>query len=174
MKNLYFKNLLNVTSAAFIGLVIMIVTNIPIKFLFDNPAESIALCIVCLLASMISLFLMCLRDGYKANISSSKLIDMKTVVSMGLASLTYCIVTVIIRYRTFGAATNISLLAMIISGAHENTGLSTLVEEYGNYMFISMLIQTVPFIPTMAIGYIVGGKRRQKSRREITEKHERK
>jgi hypothetical protein len=85
---------------------------------------------------------------------------------MSVAVVIYDLVTVLLQYYT-GAAANVQLLAQILGNLGTNIELAEMRREHPTLMFVSLVIQTIPFVPAMIGGYKIGEKRRQKSREEL-------
>lgn len=77
----------------------------------------------------------------------------------------YVLLTVIFSYGT-GAATNVVLIAQYFAGVPD-AGINALVSEHGGWMFLTLVFTTLPYIPTMIAGYVLGGKKRRQSRKEL-------
>ncbi|MBQ7335855.1 MAG: hypothetical protein IJW92_05240 [Clostridia bacterium] len=159
--------LLRVIGAAYLGLLVMVIAQYPIKMLTaDEVIRGISMSVACVIASLICLFVTCMKAGSDENKSGGKLVVGQTVMVMILAVAVYVLLTVIFRYYT-GAATNVCILATVLGNIDASTDIIKLARDYGGWMFLSLIIQTIPFIPAMIIGYIVGGKMRRKKRREL-------
>lgn len=159
------KYLLSVIGAAFFGLLILLIVTNPLRMLFDGAAESVLGCICNVLASMGLLFYLTYRSGYDENTPTSRLLPRQSVVQMVCAVALYIGLTVLLRYGTAGAATNVVLLAEVMTG--QKIGIERMAGEYSGAMFASLLIQTLPFLPAMLAGYVCGARKRQKSRAEL-------
>ena len=163
-------NAIVVISAAYVGLLVMILATIPIRFIIHSTmAEEIAACICSVIGSMICLFFLCMRAGYKDNAPDSRAITIKTALCMSAGIVIYILLTVVFRYQT-GAATNVAYLARIIGNIPSTVDIKKLASEHGGMMFISMIIQLLPFLPSMITGYIIGAKKRQKDRADLIRK----
>ncbi len=158
------KHLLCVIGAAYFGLLVLIIVTNPFRMLFDGAAENILGCICNVLGSMGLLFYLTYKSGYDENTSTSRLLPMQSVLQMFSSVVLYILLTVVFRYGT-GAATNVSLLAEVMTG--QSIGISAMVEEYSGWMLVSLLIQSIPFLPAMCAGYVCGAKKRQKNRLEL-------
>ena len=158
-----FSYLLKVIAAAYIGLLVMIIAITPLRFITQSSTvEGLISCAICVLSSMITLFLLCIKEGHHDRVDDSKPINGKTVAAMSLAVIAYILLTMLFRYGT-GAATNVSTLAGLIGADASN--IKERAAEHGGLMFASLLIQTIPFfIPSMIVGYLVGGNKRKKAR----------
>ncbi len=58
-------------------------------------------------------------------------------------------------------------LAHALGGIPSTVDISRMAAEHGGWMFLSLAIQSLPFIPAMLAGYAVGGMRRQRSREAL-------
>lgn len=158
-----FSYLLKVIAAAYIGLLLMVITITPLRFITQSATvEGLLSCAICVLSSMVTLFLLCIKEGHHDRVDDSKPINGKIVVAMSLAVFAYILLTVLFRYGT-GAATNVSSLAGLMGA--DASDIEERVAQHGGLMFTSLLIQTIPFfIPSMIVGYLVGGNKRKKER----------
>ncbi len=166
------KYILTVIAAAYFGLLVHVLAGLPLRFLFHEPtAEKALACAACVLGSMGLLFFRFQKYGYDENTPDSPLLNRATVLQSLFAVVVYGGVTVLLGYGTAGAATNVAVLAPIlakaIAGVDTGVGIQQLAQEHGGWMLLSLVIQTVPFVPAMLAGYVVGGKKRQRSRSEL-------
>ncbi len=146
---------------------------LPLGFLSNKTVENILGCVACVLGSMGLLFFRSMKCGYDENTPDSSLLPRQTVVQSITAVLLYGAVTVLLGYGTAGAATNIAILAPILAKAIADVDtavtIQRLAQEYGGWMLLSLVIQTLPFMPAILGGYAVGGMRRRKSRAALYE-----
>ncbi len=167
----YGKYILSVIGAAFFGLLIQVLVTTPLRMIFEgnrNLLNTIA-CICCVLGSMVMLFFLTKKYGYDGQKPDKPLMDMKTVLlPCVLAVVIYGALTVILRYNT-GAATNVTVLARVFGNLAETVDITEMAAEHGGLMFLSLVIQTLPFIPVMLAGYFVGGKKRTRDRAQFHE-----
>ena len=162
-----FNYFLKVVGAAYVGLMAMIVVAVPIRLItHDFVIEFIISSVICIVASMAALLVMCMKDGYDDDGGAS--LD-KVLLYMSLSVLLYDLLTVILQYYT-GAATNVCYIAIVMKNLDRTTGLKEMADEHGGAMFVSLIVQTIPFIPAMITGYLLGGKKRQRSRQKLTGK----
>ncbi len=162
-----FNYFLKVVGAAYVGLLTMIVVVVPIRLItHDFVIEFVISSVICVIASMAALLVMCMKDGYD---DDGKVSLGKVILYMSLAVLLYDLLTVILQYYT-GAATNVCDIAIVIKNLDRTTSLKEMADEHGGAMFVSLIVQTIPFIPAMIAGYLLGGKKRQRSRQKLTGK----
>lgn len=158
--------LLKVIGAAYLGLVVMVLFTIPLRFVTDNgTAVNVVSAILCDLGSMVCLFVLCIKDGYDDNAPGQQSQLGKTVICMVIAVAVYDLLTIIFGYRT-GAATNVVYVVQAVWQLGASFGLGV-VGAYPGPAFLSLLLQTIPFIPAMIAGYLVGGRKREKERQEL-------
>ena len=166
------KYFIKVVAAAYFGLLIMIITQFPVNFTFDSSQHQIRSAlgsVFCVLGSMVFLFYLCKKEGYKENQSKTQLPYRKTILIMCIAVAIYDLLTIIFRYNTLGAATNVSALARVFLKLSSNeTNIKEMARLYGGWMFLSLIIQTIPFVPAMIAGYLFGEKKRIKDRKKLT------
>lgn len=165
------KFFVKTVAAAFFGLLILVLLNTIVNYFFKDQWDkrfvaSAMKAIACTISSMLLLFALCIKDGYDDAKAGTKLPVSKNVVAMIMAVLYYCLITIIIRYRTLGAATNVIFLANAI--AQSDDSINDIVAHHGWIVFVSLIIQTIPFIPAMLFGYLFGSRRRGKSRHYLT------
>ncbi len=170
------KYILTVIAAAYFGLLVHVLAGLPLRLLFHNsPAEKVLTCAACVLGSMGLLFFRFQKYGYDENTPDSPLLNRATVVQSVFAVVFYAVVTVLLGYGTAGAATNVAVLAPILAkalaGVDTGVGIQQLAQEHGGWMLLSLGIQTVPFVPAMLAGYVVGGKKRRRSREMLLKKN---
>ncbi len=170
-----FQYILTVVAAAYFGLLVHVLVGLPLGFLPNPTLTDVLSCIACVAGSMGLLFARFMKYGYDENTPDSPLLNWSIVVQSLAAVGLYILVTVLLGYGTAGAATNVAVLAPILAKAIADVDIGGMIAqmatEYGGWMFLSLGIQTVPFVPAMLLGYVVGGKRRQKSRRELLGNH---
>ncbi len=164
------KYVLAVIGAAYFGLLVMVLVTTPLRFGFDYRGVNIISSICCVVGSMAMLFFSTVKVGYDENKPDSQLPDGKQVLLMAGAVAMYVVLTVLFRYNT-GAASNVSAVAIVMGDFKSTTGIKEMAAEHGGWMFLSLIMQTVPFVPPMIAGYMVGAKKRQKSREELHGKH---
>lgn len=161
--------LIKVIAAAYFGLLILLLVTIPLRLMTSNTViQYVVSSILCVVGSMACLFFVCIKDGYDEK-PEQKTPMAKTVIFMTVAVVIYDLLTVMFQYYT-GAATNVCCLAQVFGNLGSTTGLKDMAREHGGLMFASLVIQTVPFIPAMVAGYLFGCKKREKSRRKLTNK----
>lgn len=158
-----FKYVFSVIGAAYFGLLVMVLATTPVRAMVDYKAEYVITAVICVLASMVMLFLATMKVGYDENTPDRAVLNGRTVLQMVVAVAFYVVVTVIFRYYT-GAASNVAWVTIVMRNLRYGTDIKVLAKEYGGTMFLSLVMQTIPFIPAMVAGYVVGGKRRAKSR----------
>lgn len=155
---------LKVTGAAYFGLLMMMIVTVPVRLItHDHIVEFVVASIICVIFSMGAVCSMCMKDGYD---DDGKVSLGKAILCMSLAVILYDLLTVILQYYT-GAATNVCYIAIVIEGLDRTTSLKEMVDEHGGAMFASLIIQTIPFIPAMIGGYLLGGRKRQKNRQKL-------
>jgi uncharacterized membrane protein (Fun14 family) len=160
-----FNYFLKVVGAAYSGLLAMIIVIIPIRLItYDHVIEFVVSSVICVATSMAVILVLCMKDGYD---DDGKVSLGKAILYMSLAVLLYDLLTVILQYYT-GAATNVCDIAIVIKNLDRTTSLKEMADEHGGAMFVSLIIQTIPFIPAMIAGYMLGGKKRQRSRQKLT------
>ena len=160
-----FNYFLKAVGAAYFGLLAMIIVTVPIRLITHNSViEFVVSSVICVVASMAALSVMCMKDGYD---DDGKVSFGKVILYMSLAVLLYDLLTVILQYYT-GAATNVCYMAIVIKSLDRTTSLKEMADEHGGAMFVSLIIQTIPFIPAMIAGYWLGDKKRQRSRQKLT------
>ncbi len=163
----YGKYILSVIGAAYFGLLVQILVTTPLRMGRNRDLLNTIACICCVLASMTMLFFLLRKFGYDEQVSDRPLLDGKTILQCVTAVVIYDLLTVIFRYYT-GAASNVATLARVIGGMGEQQAdIKELASEHGGLMFLSLVVQTIPFIPPMLAGYYVGGKKRRKDRVSI-------
>ena len=164
------KHFIQVIAAAYIGLLVMCIVITPLRFMtYDPTVVSVVSSVCCVLASMVCLFFFCIKNGYRDDKSGQKTSIFKIMIAMCLAVAMYDLLTVIFRYYT-GAATNVCYIAQILGDLSNTTDIKEMARMHGGLMFVSLLMQTIPFIPAMIGGYIYGGKKHRKSKKELTDR----
>ncbi len=167
----YGKYILTVIGAAYFGLLVQLLVTTPLRMIFarNRLLLNTVACVLCVLASMALLFFLTKKFGYDEQKPDKPLLDRKTVVQCIVAIAVYDVLTVIFRYYT-GAATNVATLAGVFGNLDEQlVNIKDMAAEHGGLMFLSLVIQTVPLILPMLVGYYAGGKKRQKDRARIHE-----
>ncbi len=160
------KYVLSVIGAAYVGLLVMVLATTPLRFWFDYRGVNIISSVCCVLGSMIMLFFATMKVGYDEQTPGGRLLPGKHVLLMAGAVGIYVVLTVLFRYYT-GAASNVCSVAIVMGGFRSTVGIKEMAAEHGGWMFLSLILQTVPFMPPMIAGYVVGGKKRQRSRDEL-------
>ncbi len=160
------KYLLSVIGAAFIGLLVLVLVTTPLRMMFKTTGEYILSSVCCVLASMVALFFFTMKCGYDDNAPEKPLLNPPAALQMVAAVAAYILLTVLFRYYT-GAATNVANLAHVLGGIPSTVDISRMAAEHGGWMFLSLVIQALPFIPAMLVGYVAGGKRRQRERASL-------
>ena len=149
------------------GLAVLCIISLIVRFFtYNTTVNNLISCGCCVFSSMILLFFLCIKDGYDARLPGKKIIDTNAVFSIVLSVCSYILITVICRYYT-GAATNVCVIAQLIGNIDSLTDIKVMAREHGGLMFVSLVIQTVPFIPAMIGGYVYGGHKRKQSRMEL-------
>ena len=165
------KYFIKVVAAAYFGLLIMIITQFPVNFIFDSSQQKIRdilYSVLCEIGTMAFLFYLCKKEGYRENQSKNQLPFKKIILIMCIAVAIYDLLTVIFRYRTLGAATNVCNVAELLGKIPQNEAdLTTMARLHGGWMFLSLIIQTIPFVPAMIAGYLSGEKKRRKDRKKL-------
>ncbi len=164
------KYVLSVIGAAYFGLFVMVLVTIPVRAMVDYKAEYVITSIFCVLGSMTMLFFATMKVGYDENKPDGRLLDSQNVLLMVCAVAVYVVLTVLFRYYT-GAASNVCSVAIVMGGFKSTIGIKEMAAEHGGWMLLSLVMQTVPFVPPMIAGYAVGGMRRQRSREALHKTH---
>ncbi len=160
------KYFINVTASAYIGLLIMCIAHFIVSFIsYDDAVRSISSSVISDIGALIFLYISFTKWGYDDNKKDGKLIDGRTVVFMSRACGLYMLLTIIFQYYT-AAATNVCAVATVMVG-NPNLDIRYMALNHKGYMFLSLLIQTIPYIPAMMLGYIKGARKRVKSRCQL-------
>ncbi len=165
----YGKYILAVIGAAYFGLLIQVLVTIPLRLMFasDPNLRNTLACVCCVLGSMVMLFFVTVKFGCDEQKPDKPLLDKNTMLPCVAAVVVYDLLTVIFRYYT-GAATNVATLARVFGGLDEQAvDIKELAAEHGGLMFLSLVIQTLPFIIPMLTGYYVGAKKRRGERQKL-------
>ncbi len=158
---------LKVVGSAYLGTLALIIVVTPLRLITSNDIiVNVVSTVVCVITSVGCLLLLCSKDGYDDKQVGEKATIVKTAMYMSVAVVIYDLVTVLLQYYT-GAAANVQLLAQILGNLGTNIELAEMRREHPTLMFVSLVIQTIPFVPAMIGGYKIGEKRRQKSREEL-------
>lgn len=167
MFKIIIKYLGKVIAAAYFGLLIMLLVTIPLRFATYNPTiVNTISSILCVIGSLGCLFILCIKDGYDDNGSGKQTSFVKTIICMSVAVATYDVLTIILQYHT-GAASNVAYIAQALGKIDSITSIKEMASEHSGLMLVSLIIQTIPFIPAMIGGYKFGEKKRLKSRKEL-------
>ena len=159
---------MRVIGFALLSLIAIAILGTAVRFTdIDGVALHVAYVIIGCMSNLLFLFFSFRKSGYDYNRKNEGLIDKENIITMVLAWLTYVLLTVVFKYRTFGAATGVAYLAGIMAG-DISLGLTTLANKYPGVMFLSLMIYTLPYIPAMMLGHMSGSKKRRLVRAEIT------
>ena len=162
--NQLFNYLWKIIVAAFWGVITMIVLVLPFRMLIsDKVTVNAILSIIATCVSTIIIITLSTKNGYDANIPTTRFSKKKHILSMCLSYIVYILVTIALKYKTFGLATNILCLTEALAGIR-GSNIDLLNREYGGYLLLSLFIQTFPYIPAMLLGYWIGWRKREKSR----------
>ncbi len=160
------KYVLMVIAAAYFGLLVMVILTNPVRLLFNSERTSdIVSSVICIISSMVMLYFGMIKHGYSESPEGKSLINKMTVVQIVCGVVVYIIITVILRYYT-GAATHVYELSQHL-GDLQGLNIKEMAREHGGFMFITLVLVTVPFIPSMIVGYIVGSMKRRKERQNL-------
>ncbi len=161
------KYVLSVIGAAYFGLLCMVIATVPVRFFRIGAAERVVLPLICVIGSMTMLFFLTMKYGYDENTPNSPLLNKLTVIQSTVAVVVYILLTVMLGYGTLGAATNVLYLANVLGNLDPSLSITRVVQEHSGWLFLSLILQTLPFIPAMLGGYVCGGKKRIKSRGKL-------
>ncbi len=150
-------------AAGFFGLLIYTLSGVPIAFLFDGSIEIILACILWDIAATLFCLFSMKKCGYDDSFIEKPLVDRYTVIRICFAVAFFLLLVVCVSYSMIGV--NACHIAHYLGNIEYGIGIGDMAKQYPGWMFLSLLIQDLPFVPAMIGGYVWGGwvRRREKA-----------